>query len=106
MTCVAKSSLLQLLRLVWVHRLQLGKVRNLWIQRHVRSGNIRVSKMSGLENPSDAPTKYCGPEPLLGQSKACEWVLVGGRTLSLTVFKSTAESSDKDKTYLSDGDKV
>ena len=49
-----------------VHRLGLGKVRHLavgdpWVQHHVRSRTIRVSKMSGLENPSDAPTKYLGP---------------------------------------------
>ena len=45
-----------------VHPLGSGKVRqlavgDLWIQHHVRSGKIRVSKMSGLENPSDAQTK-------------------------------------------------
>ena len=62
-----------------VHRLGLGKVRHmavgdLWVQHHVRSKNIRVSKMSGLENPSDAQTKYLGPEPLLRHTKACNWV--------------------------------
>ena len=36
----------------------------------------RVSEMSGLENPSDAQTKYLGPEPLLRDAKACNWVLV------------------------------
>ena len=51
-----------------VHRLGLGTVRHLavgdlWVQRHVRSGKIRVSRMSGLEDPSDAQTKYLGPEP-------------------------------------------
>ena len=58
-----------------VHRLGLGKVRHsavgdLWIQHHVRSGKIRVSKMSGLEKPSDAQTKYLGPEPLQRHAKA------------------------------------
>ena len=48
-----------------VHRLGLGKVRHLavgdlWVQHHVRSGKIRVSKMSLLETPSDAQTKYLG----------------------------------------------
>ena len=63
-----------------VHRFGLGKVRHLavgdfWVQHHVRLGKIRVSnKMSGLENPSDAQTKYLGPEPLLRQTKkACNW---------------------------------
>ena len=37
---------------------------------------IRVSKMSGLENPSDAQTKYLGLEPLLRHTKACNWVPV------------------------------
>ena len=65
-----------------VHRLGLGKVRHLavgglWVQHHVRLGKIRVSKMSGLENPSDAQTKYLGPEPLLLHTKACNWVPVG-----------------------------
>ena len=54
-----------------VHRLGSGNVRHftvgdLWVQHHARSGNIRVSKMSGLENPSDAQTKCLGLEPLLG----------------------------------------
>ena len=34
--------------------------------------------MSGLENPSDAQTKYLGPEQLLRQTKARNWVPVGG----------------------------
>ena len=64
-----------------VHRLGSGKVRHLavgdlWIQHHVRSGKIRVSKMSGLENPSDAQTKYLGSEPLLRHTKACNWAPV------------------------------
>ena len=64
-----------------VHRLGLGKVRHLavgdlWVQHHARSGKIRVSQMSGLENPSDAQTKYLGPEPLLRHTKACNWVPV------------------------------
>ena len=66
-----------------VHRLRLGKVRHLavgdlWSQHHVRSGKIRVSKMSGLESPSDPQTKYLGPEPLQRHTKACNWVLVDG----------------------------
>ena len=59
-----------------VHRLGEGKLRHLavgdlWVQHHVRSWKIRVSKMSGLENPSDAQTKYLGPEPLLRNAEAC-----------------------------------
>ena len=70
-----------------VHRLGLGKVRHLavgdlWIQHHVRSGNIRVSKMSGLESPSDAQTKCLGPGPLQRHSKACNWVPVDGEVQS------------------------
>ena len=72
-----------------VHRLGLGKVRHLnvgdlCIQRRVRSGKIRVSKMSGLENPSDARTKYFGPESLQRHTKACNWVLVDGKVQSTT----------------------
>ena len=66
-----------------VHRLESGKVRHLavgvlWVQHPVCSGKIRVSKMSGLENPSDAQTKYFGPETLLRHTKACHWVPVDG----------------------------
>ena len=66
-----------------VHLLGLGKVRHqavgdLWIQHHVRSGKIRVSKMSGLENPSDAQTKCLGPEPLQRHTTACNRVPVDG----------------------------
>ena len=64
-----------------VHPLGLKKVRHLalgdlWVRRHARSGKIRVSNMSGLDNPSDAQTKYLGPEPLLRCAKTCNWVLV------------------------------
>ena len=72
-----------------VHRLGLGQVRHLavgdwWIQHHFRSGKIRVSKMSGLENPSDAQTKYFGPEPLLRHTKPCNWVPVDARLQLIT----------------------
>ena len=46
------------------------------VQHHVRSGKIRVSKMSGLENPSDAQTKYLGPKPVLRHTKTYSWVPV------------------------------
>ena len=64
-----------------VHWLGLGKVRHLtvgdlWVEHHARSGNIRVSKKSGLENPTDAQTKCLGPEPLPRHTKACTWVFV------------------------------
>ena len=64
-----------------VHRLGLGKVRHLavgdlWVQHHFRSGKSRVSTMSGLENPSDAQTKYLGQEPLWRHTEACNWVPV------------------------------
>ena len=39
-------------------------------------GKFEFSKMSGLENPSDAQTKYLGPEPLLRHTKTCNWVRV------------------------------
>ena len=66
--------------IVMYHRLGLGKsptlaVGDLWVQHHVRSGKTRVSKISGLENPSDAHTKYLGPEPLLRHARACNWYL-------------------------------
>ena len=67
---------------IWmVHRPRLGKVRHLAVgdlrlQHHACSGKIRVSEMSGLENPSDAQTKYLGPEPLLRHTKTCKWVPV------------------------------
>ena len=46
-----------------VHRLGLGKVRHLsvadlWVQERVRSGDVRISKWPGLENPSDQQTKH------------------------------------------------
>ena len=64
-----------------VHRFESRKVQHLAvedlrIQHHVRSGKTRVSKVSGLENPSDAQTKYLGSEPLLRHTKACNWAPV------------------------------
>ena len=44
------------------------------MQHHALSEKIRVSKISGLETPSDAHTKYLGPDPLLRHTKACNWV--------------------------------
>ena len=63
-------------------RLGLGRVQHLavedlWVQHRVRSGKIRVSQMAGLENLSDAHTKYLGLEPFLHHTKACNSVLVG-----------------------------
>ena len=62
-----------------VHRLELGKVRHLavgdlWVQHHVRSEKIRVSQMSGLENPSDAQTKYLWARTT---GAPCESMLLG-----------------------------
>lgn len=44
-------------------RLGVGKVRHLdtsllWVQQHVRSGDVLIEKVDGAENPSDAPTKH------------------------------------------------
>ena len=85
-----------------VHRLGLGKVRHLavgdlWIQHHVRSGKIRVSKNSGLENPSDAQTKYLGPEPLQRRTKACHWVPVDAEEKPTTKVGQDAYFADGDK---------
>ena len=52
-----------------VRRRGLGKVRHLdvtdlWLQEKVRTGDIRVEKVAGTENPADALTKVL-PRPLL-----------------------------------------
>ena len=78
-------------------RLGLGTVRHLavgdlWVQHHRRSRKIRVSKMAGLGNPSDAHTKYFGLEPLLRHTKACNWVPVGVEASS---GKTVTEASQK-----------
>ena len=44
-------------------------------------GKFEFPKMSGLENPSDAQTKYLGPEPLLCHTKTCFW---GSLSLMMT----------------------
>ena len=64
-----------------VRRLGLGRSPTLGCWRLVGAtpcsfGKIRVSKMSGLEDPSDAQTKCLGPEPLLRHTKTCNWVTV------------------------------
>ena len=45
------------------------------VQYHARSEKIGVSKMSGLEDPSDAQTKYLGPEPV-APHETFNWVPV------------------------------
>lgn len=49
-------------------RLGVGKIRHLdtalrWVQGHIRSGEVRLEKVRGTENPTDALTKYMsGPD--------------------------------------------
>ena len=43
--------------------LGVGKVRHLdtsllWVQEHIRSGRVKLSKVAGPDNPGDALTKY------------------------------------------------
>ena len=76
-----------------VHRLGLGKVSTFgcWksmVQHHVRSGKIRVSKMSGLENLSDA-------QSTLGQNHCCA-----------TRKRVIGYLSMEGKAYFADGDKM
>ena len=52
-------------------------VEDLWIQQHVHSEKIRVSKMSRLENPSDAQT-ISRAKTWLRHTRACNLELVGG----------------------------
>ena len=75
-----------------VHWLGLGKVRHLAVgdlrvQHHARSGNIRVSKMSGLDNhkPSTLGRNHCcvarkrviGPLSLMMAGRdECRWVVL------------------------------
>ena len=46
------------------------------VQYHARSEKIGVSKMSGLEDPSDAQTKYLGAGTCLRHTKTFNWVPV------------------------------
>ena len=55
-------------------------------------GKFESPKMSGLENPRDAQTKYLGPEPLLRHTKACIWVPVG---VEESAGKLVTEASQK-----------
>ena len=48
--------------------------------------------MFGLENPTDAQTKFLGPEPLLRYTKACNWVPVG---VEASTGKPVTEASQK-----------
>ena len=69
-----------------VHRLGVGKVRHLavgdlWCDTMLVQGKFDFPKMSGLENPSDAQTKYLGPEPLLCHTNTCFW---GSLSLMMT----------------------
>ena len=63
-----------------VLRLGLGTVRHLAVGdlcvQHVRSEKIPVSKMSGLENPSDAQTKYLGTIVCATQKLAIGFLLM------------------------------
>ena len=78
--------------------------RKVWGLLELRGS--KVSNMSGLENPSDAQTKYLGPEPLLCHAKACNWVPVDGWNPCFAELWPTAEISDKEKAYFADGNRV
>ena len=61
-----------------VHRLGLGKVRHLavgdlWIQERVRSGDLRISKWPGSENPADMHTNNLPAVDIARHAATCGW---------------------------------
>ena len=64
--------------------------------------------MSGLENPSDARTKYLGPESLLRHTSALRRVPVDGwmNPVFLQSCHRLKKISDMENAYFADGDTV
>ena len=68
-----------------VRRLGLGRVRHLavgdlWIQQRVRRGDLSVSKLPGVANPSDILTKGVDQSSLEKHLRAMGCVVESGRT--------------------------
>ena len=67
-----------------VHRQGLGKVRhievqNLWLQEHVASGKLKVSKVAGEANPADLMTKFLSRPDIDYKAKMLGFQVVQGR---------------------------
>ena len=68
-------------------RLGVGKIRHLdtsllWVQEHVRSGNVILEKIPGPINPGDALTKYLSGPELRGHLARMNLVFEEGRASS------------------------
>ena len=85
-------------------RLGVGKVRHLdtallWVQEHVRSGDVKLHKIWGTENPSDALTKYLSGPELRGHLSKMNLAFEEGRAssapqLATSVRKDLATTQD------------
>ena len=68
-------------------RLGVGKIRHLdtsllWVQGHVRSGEVLLEKVPGQENPGDALTKYLSGPDMKGHLQRMNLVFEEGRPAS------------------------
>ena len=79
-------------------RLGVGKIRHLdtallWVQGHVRSGEVLLEKVAGQENPGDALTKYLSGPDLRGHLSRMHLAFEEGRPASAPQL-TTACSED------------
>ena len=85
-------------------RLGVGKVRHLdtallWVQGHVRSGEVLLDKIPGQDNPGDALTKYLSGPDLRGHLQRMNIFFEDGRPatapqLSTSCFSETTHAKE------------
>ena len=68
-------------------RLGVGKVRHLdtallWVQGHIRSGEVTLEKVLGSENPSDCLTKFVSSADMISHLKRMSLIFEDGRASS------------------------
>ena len=71
----------------FVSRRGLGKmrhleIRDLWLQKEVNEGKVKVSKVKGTENPADLMTKILGIKDIDGRLAAMNLVAKWVRPIS------------------------
>ena len=74
----------------FVSRRGLGKmrhieVRDLWLQKEVLKGNVKVEKIPGTENPADLMTKYLGTQDIRRRLKGMNLELAEGNKIKNNV---------------------
>ena len=86
-------------------RLGVGNIRHLdvtllWVQDHVRSGDVALEKVPGIENPADCLTKYVSGPELRGHLARMNLEAREGRAESAPQLTTSVTQSLKDSSLV------